>query len=390
MEAIEPAALSAELRSWKSAGFPEGTGGGCHLLWGSPVAGESPFYQKPAWLANILAFWQVHPCLSYLFTGSYVGASSQAPRTDESGHAFHDLELAVKFLRSLPPGDHRSLINETLRHLHTDASGNTHRSEISFDKFWNPEWSGGAAGLIEFRAVESMPKTSWTCAVVGLWSCLGAALLKFGRPVRMKHHGPTLHDRFLLPSVMLEDLSEVLKFLKSQGWALPAQPFEEIWNWRFPKILSWGQGGLIVRRALEVWPLLSETPLEGGTTSRFVDASLRRIELSCTPQFAQAYLITINGREAPVTRSAAGRKVCGVRFRATRLRPSLHPGILPHTPLRLRILERATMRLKAEYILPSDSQPAELIKTPTRHHQYFESKPLRPIQPSGWTCDLRF
>src|SRR5205823_4068801 len=111
-----------------------GTGGGNHLLFGGPTIEENGFFKNPQWVTSILRYWQHHPSLSYLFTGHYVGPSSQAPRPDECASALYDLEMAYLFLDQLPAGDHRYLISETLRHLHTDSSGNTHRSETSFDK----------------------------------------------------------------------------------------------------------------------------------------------------------------------------------------------------------------------------------------------------------------
>ena len=149
-------------RPWKESSwdYPQGTGGGNHLLWGGPRLEANPFFTRPGWLAAILRFWQHHPSLAYLFTGCYVGASSQAPRPDESARDLYDIDMAYTFLESLPPGDHRELINETLRHLQTDVTGNSHRSEMSFDKFWNTAWPAGALGLIEFRAIESLPRSS--------------------------------------------------------------------------------------------------------------------------------------------------------------------------------------------------------------------------------------
>ena len=165
------------LRSWKDfqPGDPGGTGGGNHLLFGGPTLDENPFFARPAWVASLLRYFQAHPCLAYFFTGRYVGASSQAPRPDESARDLHDLDLAYRYFEGLPAGDHRYLLGETLRHLHTDISGNTHRSEISFDKFWDVNGPpSAAAGLIEFRAIESMPHAEWMSLVALLWQAIAA------------------------------------------------------------------------------------------------------------------------------------------------------------------------------------------------------------------------
>ncbi len=59
---------------------------------------------------------------------------------------------------------------------------------------------------------------------------------------------------------------------------------------------------LTVRKALESWPLLCETPVEGGTTSRFVDTSMQRLEFCGDSAFNDALS---DLREWPTARAAA-------------------------------------------------------------------------------------
>lgn len=337
LDRLERAAAPAGLRSYKQLS-PEdqiGTGGGNHLLFGGPSLEDHPFFGRPAWVASILRYWQHHPSLAYLFTGQYVGCSSQAPRPDEGASAHYDLEMAYRFLESLPEGDHRYLLSETLRHLHTDTSGNTHRSESSFDKFWNVNFDGGCRGLVEFRAVETFPQASWMSAVALLWHALAAYLLV--KPCRepLVDLGDKLHDAFFLPSFLWADFEKVLRDLRRGGFALPVALFREIFEWRFPTMLrhSDGSAELVVRRSLEGWPLLCEQPLEGGSTSRFVDTSIERLEFLATRDFATRYTIHVAGRELPLQSFPGGRRGAGLRYRRTALYPSLHPGIPPQTPL---------------------------------------------------------
>src|SRR5262249_28778798 len=108
---LEAAAAKVGLRSWKPdkfRGAHAGTGGGNHLLFGGPTLDRNPFFSRPAWVASTLRCFQAHPCLAYLFTGCYVGPSSQAPRPDESGRGIYDLELAYSLLATQEPGDHRA------------------------------------------------------------------------------------------------------------------------------------------------------------------------------------------------------------------------------------------------------------------------------------------
>ncbi len=344
LELLELGGAAVGLRSWKQgpAGRREGTGGGNHLLWGGPNLEENAFFRRPAWLVGILRYWQHHPCLAYLFTGNCVGPASQAPRPDEALGSLFDLDLAYRQLESLehsePLTDHRALIGETLRHLHADRSGNNHRSEISVDKFWNPGVPSGCLGLIEFRALESMPHASWMGAVALLWSALAVLLLEPDRrPAALRVWGADLHDRALLPSALAADLRGVLAELEQAGLALDPAPFEAIWNWRFPRLLQWQQGAatLELREALEPWPLICDVPREGGFTSRFVDASLRRIELITSPELRDRFSLRLNGRPLPLAPLPLA-----VRYRQHRLYPCLHPGIAPHLPLQLELLRR--------------------------------------------------
>lgn len=386
LDAVTAACESAGLRSWKESFWdpPQGTGGGNHLLWGGPSLETHPFFTRPGWLASVLRFWQHHPALAYLFTGCYVGASSQAPRPDESARDLYDIEMAYTFLEALPPGDHRELINETLRHLHTDVTGNAHRSEISFDKFWNTSWPAGALGLIEFRAIESLPRADWMSAVALLWTCLAAHLLEnpFRKP--LDRVGSRLRDEFFLPQRLWDDLSEIFDELESSGFVLDRRLFREIWDWRFPAVLNWKK--LIVRRALESWPLLCETPVEGGSTSRFVDTSMHRLEFCSDAAFAERFEIHVAGRPLGLRETAKNVRLAGLRYRRTNLYPALHPGIPVQLPLAVTIVDRKTGRIAANFEMnpnehsfhPSDSTPAHLGGTPCRGGRR-----------GDLTCDLR-
>lgn len=355
LDTLEECAAKVGLRSWKETPWdhPEGSGGGNHLLWGGPNLDEHPFFSRPAWLASILRYWQHHPSLAYIFTGCYVGASSQAPRPDESARDLYDIEMAYTFLESLPEGDHRGLINETLRHIHTDVTGNSHRSEVSFDKFWNTAFPSGALGLSEFRAIEALPKARWASAIALVWSCLAADLLEHKTTAALKRFGTKLHDEFFLPTRLWEDFSEILDRLKSHGYPVDSEVYREIWNWRFPTLLDWKKAGaqLTVRKALESWPLLSETPLDGGTTSRFVDTSMQRLEFLTTPEFQAHYQIYVAGRPLPLHAKEGGGGLAGLRYRRTNLYPSLHPGIPTQLPLYITIVNQDNGRVAAEFVM---------------------------------------
>ena len=363
IELLEQAGATVGLRSWKQQGQrTEGTGGGNHLLLGGPSLDEHPFFSRPAWLVGLLRYWQHHPCLAYLFSGRSVGPASQAPRPDEGSASLLDLRLAHGALEQLPAGDQRVAIGETLRHLHADRSGNTHRSEISLDKFWNPAWTAGCQGLLEFRALESLPDHRWTSAVALLFRALAVRLLNPElRPKALRPWGESLHDHALLPSALWRDLELLLADLAADGLPLDPEPFRAIWEWRFPQLLHWQQGedALSIRQALEPWPLLCDTPVEGGSTSRFVDSSLRRFEVITSPLFQQRYELRIQGRLLPWPKDAD--QPIAVRFRQEALFPCLHPCLPVDVPLQLELKQRDGAAIQASWQLRSESSGFEFL-----------------------------
>ncbi len=387
MHTLEKAGAACGLRSFKQV-LPDeqaGTGGGNHLLFGGPTLEENALFTHPAWVTSILRYWQHHPSLAYLFTGHYVGSSSQAPRPDESRTSLYDLEMAYAFLEKLPAGDHRQIISETIRHLHTDASGNTHRSEISFDKFWNVHFDGGCRGLIEFRAVESLPHARWMSTLGLLWKALAAFLLAKPFTARLIDQGDRLHDAYFLPIFLWADFSSVLADLRRAGFVLPEAVFQEIVDWRFPVMLRHGSAGaaLTVRKAHEGWPLLSETPLEGGSTSRFVDTSIERLEFVADADFANQFEIRVQGRRLLLETFPGGKLGSGLRYRRTALYPSLHPGVETHMPLVVEIIEG---RSRSTYLLDGERREFRLgdVSPPPR-----KGRPCQKLRPTLVTCDLR-
>ncbi len=295
-------------------GRAAGSGGGNHITIGGPNAARSPWFARPELLASLVNFTQHHPSLSYMFTGLFVGPTSQAPRLDEARHdALTELELALPALFAKPQA---WLVDALLRNLLVDVAGSTHRAEISIDKLYDPHTPFGRQGLVEFRAFEMPPHPRMCAAQVILVRGMLAAFTQAPYRHELVRWGEGLHDRFLLPYFMWRDFEGVLGYLAQQGIALPPDAFRSFVELRCPLVgtLPIGDGRLEIRNAIEPWHVLGEEATQGGT-ARYVDSSLERVEVRTYGLDHERFAISVNGYALPM-REASGRdvRVSGVKF----------------------------------------------------------------------------
>jgi uncharacterized protein (DUF2126 family) len=343
-----------------------------------------------------------------MFSGLFVGPTSQAPRVDEARHdTLYELELALPQLHDGHPPAWQ--VDALLRHLLVDIAGSTHRAEISIDKLFDPQAPYGRQGLVELRAFEMPPHARMAAAQGVLVRGVLAALAREPYRHALVRWGSELHDKFLLPHWLWHDFEDVLAHLADRGVALAPEAFSPFVELRCPLVgaLDIAGGRVEIRNAIEPWHVLGEEATATGT-ARYVDSSLERVEVKTVGLDPERYVVAVNRVAIPL-RAAGGRdtQVGGVRFRAWCPPHALQPHLGIHHPLHFDVVDTWAKRgiAGAAYHVwhpegrAFDAAPLTRVEAAARRAQRFtlagpspwplRARPTSPHPDEPYTLDLR-
>lgn len=332
-------ALQSRLGSEKFMldGKHTGTGGGNHITLGGVTPSDSPLLRRPDLLRSMIAFWQHHPGLSYLFSTAFVGPTSQAPRVDE-GRTEVLYELEIAFDQIPDPGEGEVpfwLVDRLFRNLLIDLTGNTHRAEFCIDKLYSPDSSSGRLGILELRGFDMPPNKQMCLVQLLLIRTLVSWFWEKPYKGKLVRWGTELHDKFLTHHFVREDLKDVVAQLNDAGYAFDINWLEPFFEFRFPHVgrVKFKDVELSLRSGIEPWNVLGEEMSSSGT-ARFVDSSVERIEVKAVGLTNERYAILCNGMRIPMANTGTkGEYVASVRYRAWQPPSALHPNLGVDTPL---------------------------------------------------------
>jgi uncharacterized protein (DUF2126 family) len=271
---------------------------------------DSPFLRRPDLLRkSLIPTGSATRALSYLFSGLFIGPTSQAPRIDEA-RTTRSTSWRSRWRRS-PPGEGEApppwLVDRLLRNMLTDVTGNTHRAEICIDKLYSPDGPTGRLGLVEFRGFEMPPDPRMSLAqqlliraiIARFWQQPSAAADPLG-------HSCTTASCCRISSGRISSTCCAISRSTASTCAGMVRGAAEF---RFPFCGEVDYEGvhLELRQALEPWHVLGETGAIGGTV-RYTDSSTERLQVKLTTADPDRYIGHLQRRRVPLRTDTRRRR----------------------------------------------------------------------------------
>ena len=365
------------------------SGGGGQFTLGGPSPAGSPFFLQPQLLPRLIRYLVRHPALSYWFAPAYVGSFSQSPRPDENvRESFSELSVALQQLATTDKPQPEYLWRSLSPFL-VDTSGNAHRSELNIEKLWNPYLPArGCLGLVEFRAFRMARDAEAAASIAALLRAVVALLSEADVVPELIDWGSELHDRFALPFYLRQDLDRVLADLESAGLGLGDPITRRLCDDSALLVgqTDFGDCHVEVSQAIEFWPLLGDAASQEGGSSRLVDASTTRLQLSLraagdSDSDLDGWQLLAGRYRLPMRheRDEKGSvRVMGLRYRSFVPWIGLHPGIGAQAPVSLTLVPptgdrvlRISMHEWQPQGAPYDGLPASLEEAGRRRRERF-------------------
>ncbi|MGI9212205.1 MAG: transglutaminase family protein, partial [Methylococcaceae bacterium] len=352
----------------RNTGTRMGPGGSTDLVLGGEEPADSPFLFRPQLLRSLITHWQHHPALSYFMSGRQIGPSGHAPRPDEGRpDALYELNIALSRIPHTEPAL-PWIPDRILRHKLADPAGDIRRAEIRIDQLYDPDRIGQRLGRIMLRSFETAENGPLATAQLLLVRALVATLAM--RPVTkpLINWGTALHDRYMLPGVLWEDLKAVLAEIRQCGIPLQDEWYKPLLELRFP-LLGRTQIGPItleMRSAHEPWPILAEEVTASGV-ARFVDSANDRVQIEVFGITPGRHILACNGRRVPLQPTATqGHCIAGIRYKAWNPVATLHPTVPPVYELAFDLIDTWTDKVLGGFTYsPPRPTPPGPVATPT-------------------------
>jgi uncharacterized protein (DUF2126 family) len=242
---------------------------------------------------------------------------------------------------SLQPGQEIApeVLDCLLGNLLVDVTGNSHRTALCIDKLYPSHNPRLQLGLLEFRGFAMPPHAHMRLLQLLLIRALVAKFWHHPYTEPLTRWGTALHDRFLLPYYLRQDLQTAIAELHQAGYRFEIDWFEPFLEFRFPTYgivaLEDREGRpmqLELRQAIEPWHVIGDDA-NSGSSSRTVDASMERMQVTlrgADQANASPYDVICHHYRIPLVKTAMpGEWVGGVRFRARQKAFVSHPAVSP-------------------------------------------------------------